>query len=53
MINYTFKKDHRLTINIDWSNYYQKNFAVALLNWEINRQEDRLESPNKSIRNKK
>ncbi len=52
MIHYTFKKDHRLPIKVDWSNYYQKNFAVALLNWEINRQEDRLETP-KSIGIKK
>lgn len=51
MINYTYK-DHRLSIKSDWSNYYQKNFAVALLNWEINRQEDRLEIP-KYVRSKK
>ncbi len=44
MINYTFKKDHRLPLKADWSNYYQKKFALALLNWEINRQEDRLET---------
>ncbi len=45
MVNYTFKKDHRLTFKADWSNYYKKSFDVALLNWEINRQEDRLEAP--------
>ena len=45
MVNSTFKKDHRLPIKADWSNYYQKSFAVAVLNWEINRQEDRLETP--------
>ena len=52
MVNFTLKKDHRLPLRADWSNYYQKNFAVALLNWEINRQEERLETP-KSIRTKK
>jgi hypothetical protein len=52
MINYTFKKDHRLLVKADWSNYYQKNFAVAVLNWEINRQEDRLETP-KHVRPRK
>lgn len=51
MIHYTFKKDHRLPLKADWSNYYQKKFAVALLNWEINRQEDRLEAP-KSVHQK-
>lgn len=45
MVNFTLKKDHRLPLKADWSNYYQKNFAVALLNWEINRQEERLETP--------
>jgi hypothetical protein len=43
MINYTFKRDHRLNKQIaDVSNFYQKSFALALLNWEINRQEERL-----------
>ena len=51
MVNFTLKKDHRLPLRADWSNYYQKNFAVALLNWEINRQEERLETP-KSVGNK-
>ncbi|HTH56425.1 MAG TPA: hypothetical protein VL728_10305 [Cyclobacteriaceae bacterium] len=52
MVNFTVKKDHRLPLKADWSNYYRKNFAVALLNWEINRQEERLEAP-KSERIKK
>ena len=43
MINYTFKRDHRLNKQIaDVSNFYQKSFALAQLNWEINRQEERL-----------
>jgi len=29
----------------DVSNFYQKSFAMALLNWEINRQEERLNNP--------
>jgi hypothetical protein len=44
MINYTFKKDHNSIYPTDWSNFYQKSFALALINWEINRQEDRLKS---------
>lgn len=44
MINYTFKKDHNPIHQTDWSNFYQKSFALALINWEINRQEDRLKS---------
>ncbi len=45
MINYTFKRDHRLNKPIaDVSNFYQQSFALALLNWEINRQEERLTS---------
>ena len=52
MVTFTFKKDHRLPVKADWSNYYQKNFALAQLNWEINRQEDRLEAP-KANHNKK
>jgi len=43
MINYAFKRDHRFSKQItDVSNFYQKSFAMALLNWEINRQEERL-----------
>jgi len=43
MINYTFKKDHRLPKPVaEVSNFYQRSFAMALLNWEINRQEERL-----------
>ena len=43
MINYTFKRDHRHPKTVgDVSNFYQKSFALALLNWEINRQEERL-----------
>jgi hypothetical protein len=43
MINYTFKRGHRLNKQLaDVSNFYQKSFALALLNWEINRQEERL-----------
>lgn len=45
MVHYTIKKDNRPQMKSNWSNYYQKNFAVALLNWEINRQEERLERP--------
>ena len=45
MVNYTFKKDHRLPLNAERANFYQKNFSLALLNWEINRQEDRLKVP--------
>ena len=46
MINYTFKSNHRLSGKMaDVSNFYQKSFALALLNWEINRQEERLGSP--------
>lgn len=46
MINYTFKRDHQLTRPMaDVSNFYQKSFALALLNWEINRQEERLNNP--------
>ena len=43
MINYTFKRDRRLNNKqiADVSNFYQKSFALALLNWEINRQEER------------
>jgi hypothetical protein len=52
MIHSTFKKDHRMPLKADWSDYYLKNFATALLNWEINRQEDRLETP-KHNRSKK
>lgn len=52
MVNFTFKKDHRLPLKADWSNYYRKSFDVAQLNWEINRQEDRLETP-KYARSKK
>jgi len=32
--------------------YYQRNFSLALLNWEINRQEERLSS-SKNKRQKK
>jgi hypothetical protein len=43
MINYAFKRDHRVPKAFgDLSNFYQKSFALALLNWEINRQEERL-----------
>ena len=43
MINYTFNKSFRLPKQgIDIANFYQKSFALALLNWEINRQEERL-----------
>ena len=46
MMNYTLKRDHRLPRRMaDVSNFYQKSFARALLNWEINRQEERLNSP--------
>jgi hypothetical protein len=45
MINYTFNRDHRRPNPIaEVSNFYQKSFALALLNWEINRQEERLKS---------
>ena len=42
MVNYTFKKDFRLPDPLEVANFYQRNFALALLNWEINRQEERL-----------
>jgi|GEM_PF-3117161 len=43
MINYTFKKGFGLPKQMtEISNFYQKSFALALLNWEINRQEERL-----------
>ncbi len=46
MINYTFKRDFRLPRPMaEVSNFYQKSFALALLNWEINRQEERLNNP--------
>jgi hypothetical protein len=45
MMNFSLKKDHRLPLKAEWSKYYQKSFDVALLNWEINRQEERLELP--------
>jgi len=32
--------------------YYQRNFSLAILNWEINRQEERLSS-SKTKRQKK
>ncbi len=34
-----------MPVKTELANFYQKNFSVALLNWEINRQEDRLETP--------
>ena len=53
MINYSFKRDHRHPNRMaDVSNFYQKSFALALLNWEINRQEERLKGL-KSVLNKK
>jgi hypothetical protein len=43
MINYTLKKDYRLPKqSVEISNFYQRSFSLALLNWEINRQEERL-----------
>ncbi len=42
MINYDFKRDYRMPNPIEAANFYQKNFALALLNWEINRQEERM-----------
>ena len=43
MINYTFNKSFGLPKQrIDVANFYQKSFALALLNWEINREEERL-----------
>ncbi len=42
MVNYTLKKDYRLPDPLEAANFYQRNFALALLNWEINRQEERL-----------
>ena len=48
MINYTFKKDFGVPKHMaEIANFYQRSFALALLNWEINRQEERLE-PQKS-----
>lgn len=43
MVNYTFKKDYRFPNPLESANFYQRSFALALLNWEINRQEERLE----------
>ena len=51
MISYQFKKEHHL-IDIDRTNLFQKKFAIAIKNWEINQQEDRLIS-SKPMRNKK
>jgi len=31
----------RLPLQKDWSNNFQKNFAIAIKNWETNQQEDR------------
>lgn len=46
MINYTFKNDFGLPKQMtEIANFYQRSFALALLNWEINRQEERLEIP--------
>lgn len=43
MNNYTFKKHFGLSKQMaEVSNFYQRSFALALLNWEINRQEERL-----------
>jgi len=50
MINYTFKKGFESKPRIDVANFYQKSFAVAVLNWEINRQEERLQSPKSNQR---
>jgi hypothetical protein len=44
MINYTFKRNFGKQMT-EISNFYQKSFALALLNWEINRQEERLNTP--------
>jgi len=51
MFNYTFKQDHRLRKQwVEISNFYQRSFSLALLNWEINRQEERLESQKTRVR---
>jgi hypothetical protein len=54
MINYTFKNDFGISKQmVEVANFYQRSFALALLNWEINRQEERLESPRAKARMKK
>jgi hypothetical protein len=45
MINYTFKKGFEPKQRFDIANFYQRSFATAVLNWEINRQEERLQFP--------
>ncbi|MBS1490362.1 MAG: hypothetical protein JSS93_07530 [Bacteroidetes bacterium] len=40
----THKKDS-VTFRPDWAIFYQHYFALALINWELNRQEDRLSKP--------
>jgi hypothetical protein len=51
MINHTFEKGFGLPKqSIDIANFYQKSFALALLNWEINRQEERLRSQKGSVK---
>jgi hypothetical protein len=42
MINYTLKKEHQVSQKGENPNYYHKKFALALINYEINRQEERL-----------
>ncbi|MBS1682795.1 MAG: hypothetical protein JST48_13870 [Bacteroidetes bacterium] len=44
MVNFTVKKIQPYVPKAD-ANFYQRSFALALINWEINRQEDRLNVP--------
>ena len=45
MINYSVKKSQHFISKPEIANFYQRNFALAQINWEINRQEDRLKNP--------
>ncbi|HNV29748.1 MAG TPA: hypothetical protein PKJ83_11465 [Cyclobacteriaceae bacterium] len=48
MINLAFTHPNLSNPNLGGS--YLKNFNLALINWELNRQEDRKGVPNKKIR---
>ncbi|MBS1557512.1 MAG: hypothetical protein JST69_02190 [Bacteroidetes bacterium] len=45
-------KKESVAFRPDWAAIYQRYFALALINWELNRQEDRLSKP-KAILQKK
>jgi len=42
MIHYTLKKDHQIAIKNEGLGFYHERFALAILNYELNRQEERL-----------